>query len=75
MISKSADWPVHAVINRVGGRRRLADILGITATSVAGWINRGYVPASRVLELERLTGISRYDLRPDLYGEKSNEEI
>ena len=26
------------------------------------------VPAERVLEVERLSGISRYDLRPDVYG-------
>lgn len=26
------------------------------------------IPAERVLEIERLTGISRYDLRPDVFG-------
>jgi DNA-binding transcriptional regulator YdaS (Cro superfamily) len=26
------------------------------------------VPAERVLDIERLTGISRHDLRPDVFG-------
>lgn len=26
------------------------------------------VPAERVLEVERITGISRHDLRPDVFG-------
>lgn len=29
---------------------------------------QNHVPAERVLDVERITGISRHDLRPDIYG-------
>ena len=47
-----------------GRRIALATGLGVTAGAVSQWDR---VPAGRVLDVERLTGISRHDLRPDLY--------
>lgn len=47
-----------------GRRIFLARQLGISPSAVTMWKN---VPAERVLEIERITGISRHDLRPDLY--------
>lgn len=47
----------------------LADIaraLGVGRAAVCKW-SKGRVPAERVLEVSRITGISRHDLRPDLY--------
>jgi DNA-binding transcriptional regulator YdaS (Cro superfamily) len=37
--------------------------LGIRASAVSMWTN---VPAERLPEIERITGIPRYDLRPDI---------
>lgn len=45
----------------------LARRLGITKHAVGKWRKRGWVPAERVLAVERETGVSRHDLRPDLY--------
>lgn len=42
----------------------LASGLGIKHPSVCKW---PMVPAGRVLAVERLTGVSRHRLRPDLY--------
>ena len=42
----------------------LARDLGITHSAVLQWKD---VPAERVLDVERATGISRRALRPDLY--------
>lgn len=47
-----------------GGIARLADALGMKHQSFYSWKR---IPAERVLELERVTGISRHVLRPDLY--------
>jgi DNA-binding transcriptional regulator YdaS (Cro superfamily) len=44
----------------------LAARIGIDKGTLSRWEN-GRVPAERVLEVERLTGVSRHDLRPDLY--------
>jgi DNA-binding transcriptional regulator YdaS (Cro superfamily) len=44
---------------------KVAAALGITHSAVSHWHQ---VPPNRVLEVERMTGISRYVLRPDIYG-------
>jgi len=44
--------------------RALAAALGVSYQAVHKWRR---VPAHRVLEIERLRGISRTTLRPDLY--------
>lgn len=43
----------------------LARILGIKHTAMYSWKR---VPAERVLDIERASGISRHELRPDIYG-------
>lgn len=35
--------------------------------SVSQWFRRGQVSYDKVLDVEKLTGISRHELRPDLY--------
>ncbi len=53
-------------LNEERGRRiALATGLGILPSALSQWKQ---VPADRVLDVERLTGISRYDLRPDVFG-------
>lgn len=47
--------------------RPLSRLLGISAPSVWEWRRRGRIPAERVLQVERVTGVSRHILRPDLY--------
>jgi DNA-binding transcriptional regulator YdaS (Cro superfamily) len=43
---------------------QLARLLGISPASISLWRR---VPAERVIEVERVTGISRHVIRPDLY--------
>ena len=48
---------------------RLADLAraaDVEKSTVTRWAS-GRIPAERVLEVERITGISRTKLRPDLY--------
>jgi len=55
-----------AWLNRQRGRRtELAEALHIYPSALSQW---NQVPADRVLDVERFTGISRHLLRPDLYG-------
>jgi len=56
--------PLSAAIKAVGGYSALAAILGLTKASVHQWKR---VPAERVLAVEAATGVSRQQLRPDLY--------
>lgn len=43
---------------------RLASELGITPGAISQWDK---VPSGRVLEVERITGIPRHVIRPDIY--------
>ena len=49
----------------VGGLNKLAEGLGIKHQAFYSWKK---VPAERVLDFERLTGISRHVQRPDVFG-------
>lgn len=56
---------VDEAAKAVGGIRQLADRLAISYQAVRKWSR---IPADRVIEIERLSGIPRERLRPDLYG-------
>lgn len=51
----------------VGGLMELAKLLGLKHNSFYSWSK---VPPGRVLKFEEVTGISRYEIRPDIYGEQ-----
>jgi DNA-binding transcriptional regulator YdaS (Cro superfamily) len=56
---------------RAGGAVGLASKLGdLTPQAVSLWKR---VPAGRVLDVERITGVSRHELRPDIFGEAPSE--
>ena len=52
-------------IEKAGGTGALASALGITSQAISQW---NKVPAERCLAVEKLTGVSRFQLRPDIYG-------
>lgn len=58
---------VDRLVEQFGSQAALARELGISQPSVSDWRTRGRVPAERVLDLERLSGVPRHDIRPDLY--------
>jgi DNA-binding transcriptional regulator YdaS (Cro superfamily) len=46
--------------------QELGDRLNVGRAAVCKW-ERRQIPAERVLEIERVTGVPRHELRPDLY--------
>lgn len=47
---------------------RFAEAIGTSQQLVSYWIRNGkLLPAEHVLETEKATGISRHELRPDIY--------
>jgi DNA-binding transcriptional regulator YdaS (Cro superfamily) len=58
------DKALREAISRAGGKHALARALGISHPAIMQWRK---APVLRVLEIERLTGVSRHDLRPDVY--------
>lgn len=55
------------VFEAAGGATELARRLGVRQSVVSNWKSRNRIPAERVVEVERVTGIPRELLRPDLY--------
>ena len=51
-------------IKAVGGPAKLAASLDISIQAVSQWDE---VPPLRVLAVERISGVPRHELRPDLY--------
>ena len=52
-------------IEKAGGVSALAKALKISAPSVSAW---NIIPINRVNDVEKITGISRHKLRPDIFG-------
>jgi DNA-binding transcriptional regulator YdaS (Cro superfamily) len=66
-MQKSA-FSIREMIEDLGGPTKAAEVLGGTPQQVVNWRNRGAVPANMVLKVEKVTGISRHVLRPDVFG-------
>lgn len=55
-------------IGRIGSQAALARLCGVKQPSVWGWLRQARrLPAEHVLAVESETGVSRHDLRPDIY--------
>jgi len=59
---------LQAAVNKAGSQSELARLVGISSTAVWKWVQSSKrVPPEFVLAVEEATGISRHDLRPDIY--------
>lgn len=56
-----------AACDAVGGEARLAELIGKTRSHVSTWKLRGMIPPEQAIPIERVSGVSRHVLRPDLY--------
>jgi DNA-binding transcriptional regulator YdaS (Cro superfamily) len=77
-----ADNPTHpagaliAAVSMAGGQSAFARLVGVSQTSVWRWIEyRKVLPAEHVLCAEAATGVSRHDLRPDLYPREHGSSL
>ena len=66
------DTGLEEAIKAAGGVASLARAIGIAQPSVSNWTR---VPAERVLAVEALTNVSRFMLRPDIYGEATGVAV
>lgn len=63
--------PLEKAIFIAGGQRNLARQCETSQARIWNWLNRDKkVPAEFVLKIESVTGVSRHELRPDLYPQE-----
>jgi DNA-binding transcriptional regulator YdaS (Cro superfamily) len=59
--------PTQQAIQQAGGTVALARALGTPHYNVSKWA-KAQIPPRYVLDVERLSGVSRHQLRPDVFG-------
>lgn len=69
MVDEQTPYEALTLASKLAGSNAaLARICGISPTAVWKWVQRSKrVPAEYVLRIEAATGVSRHDLRPDIY--------
>lgn len=70
----SAQEALHRAVKIAGGQTAMSEKLGVRQSLVWYWLKkskRGVAP-EYVAPLERLTGISRSELRPDLFSDSKD---
>lgn len=69
-MSTSALQRAMSVVGEEPGRQtRFAELIGTTQQLVSYWEKHGRVGGRFVLAIEAATGVSRHELRPDIFGE------
>lgn len=61
---REASHGLRLAIEAVGSRYMLAKRLHVTAQAVQRWTE---IPLGRLIQVERVTGVDRSKLRPDLF--------
>ncbi|MDC6407294.1 YdaS family helix-turn-helix protein [Xylella fastidiosa] len=65
----SKSKPIAMAVEVLGSQKALADLLGVHPALVSQWVtSRRRVAPRHVLTIESATGISRHDLRSDIFG-------
>lgn len=67
--------PLEQAIEAAGGQVALGRAIGVSQQRIWWWLNKGAakIPAEFVLAIEAATGMSRHDLRPDVFGPRASD--
>mgnify|MGYP000843959381 CR=1 FL=1 len=55
------------ILDCTKSQTELARLVGKSQSTVQYWFSSGRVPPEHVLDVERVTGIPRQEIRPDIY--------
>jgi DNA-binding transcriptional regulator YdaS (Cro superfamily) len=59
---------LEIAVKRAGSQAKMAELCGVSQTAVWKWLQSSKrLPAEHILAVERATGVSRHDLRPDIH--------
>ena len=71
--SRLAAAGTDRAIKALGSQSALARAISVTPQLVSHWQRTGRIPAERVPEVERATGVHRSEMRPDLWPPQPEE--
>ncbi len=65
--------PLQTAIDIAGSQSALSRLTGVPQPTLSRWLHRygGRVSAEAAVAIERATGVSRQELRPDLWSEEA----
>jgi len=64
----NSNYPALAqAIATFGGQVKLADAIQTSQQNVSNWLRTGKVAPDKVILIEKVSGVSRHELRPDIY--------
>jgi len=66
--------PIQSAVAVAGSQSELARRCGVKQGHVWKWLQSGRIPAERVIAVEAATGISRTELRPDIYPVETTQQ-
>ena len=66
-IIRAMKTPLEQAIANVGSQTKLAMLIGVSQPRISKWVAQNRLPAEFVLAIEKEAGVSRHDLRPDIY--------
>lgn len=73
---ESPQAALREAVSSVGSQGAMARLLGVAQPSVWKWLANGKpLPAEHVLAVEAATGVSRHDLRPDIYPREDTPHV
>ena len=59
---------VKKAVSILGSQQKLADSLGVSKQLISSYVNgRAKVTAANAKKIEKLTGVKREEIRPDLF--------
>jgi DNA-binding transcriptional regulator YdaS (Cro superfamily) len=65
---------LQKAIATLGGQVKLADAIQTSQQNVSNWLRTGKVAPDKVILIEKVTGVSRHELRPDIYPPEESKQ-
>jgi DNA-binding transcriptional regulator YdaS (Cro superfamily) len=63
--------PLRELFRKVGTASEFAKAIGVTPQAISQWVK---VPIWKAAEVERVTGVPRSELRPDIWGNDTHSD-
>lgn len=66
-LEHESDTALARAVRAAGSQSAFGRLLGKRQSTVHEWLKAGELPPEHVLAIEAATGVSRHELRPDIY--------